>query len=282
MSYAVTGATGHLGGIAVRRLLARGIPAAQVVALVRDPARAADLAALGVDVRRFDYDEPTTLAPALTGVDALLLVSGSEVGRRVAQHTAVIDAAAAAGVHRLVYTSGPHADTSINPLMPEHAATEAYLAAAGLPHLVLRNGWYNENYVGALDEARATGVLLTATGEGRVASAARADYAEAAANALAGDETGVLTLTGDVAWTYDDLAALVAQVLGREVHAEHVTVEEKVARLVAAGVPEGGAAFGAGIDAAIAAGELGDLTGDLHRLLGHPTTPLADTLRAAA
>ena len=281
MTIAITGATGHLGGLVIAHLLRRGTPAAEIVALGRDETKAADLAAQGVQVRTFDYDRADALAPALAGVDGLLLISGTAFGRRFPQHRAVIDAAIAAGVGKLVYTSAPHADASINPVAPEHKATEEYLAASGVPHVILRNGWYHENYLAELQAAAQTGTLLTAAGDGRVASAARSDYAEAAAVVLAGEQAGgTITLTGDVAWTQADLAADLAAVLGREVQVQQVSAEEKVQALTAAGLDEGMAGFAAGVDQAIAAGELGDLTGDLSRLIGHPTAPLIDTLRA--
>ena len=278
MSLAVTGATGHLGGLVIDHLIARGTPADQLVALVRDPAKASGLADRGVQVRTFDYSRPD--ASALTGVDSLLLVSGTDFGHRIAQHAAVVDAALAAGVGRLVYTSAPHADASINPVAPEHKATEEYLVGSGLPYVILRNGWYHENYLADRDAAARSNQVLTASGDGRVASASRSDLAEAAAVVLAGTETGrTYTLTGDVAWSFDDLAADLATVLDREVTATYVTPEEKTAALTAAGLDAGLVGFAVGVDRAIAAGELGDTTGELSGLIGHPTAPIIDTLR---
>lgn len=283
MTLAITGATGHLGRHAIEYLLANGTPAAEVVALVRDPAKASDLSARGVDVRVFDYDRPDELAGALGGVTALLLVSGSEVGRRFAQHRAVIDAAKTAGVAKMVYTSIPNAQTSINPLAVEHKATEDHLVASGIPHIVLRNGWYHENQLAELSAAAETGVLVTAAGEGTVASAPRSDYAEAAAIVLAGDVTsGIFTLTGDVAWSQSDLVSDLSTVLGREIELRSVTAEGKIAVLTGAGLDADTAGFVVGIDQAIAAGELGEATGVLSDLIGHRTTPLVDTLRAAS
>ncbi len=281
MTLAVTGATGHFGGLVIDHLLDRGTPADQVVALVRDPAKASDLAGRGVEVRQFDYDRPDTAA--LAGVDSLLLVSGTAVGQRIAQHSAVVDAAVDAGVGRLVYTSAPHADASVNPVAPDHKATEEYLAASGLPHVILRNGWYHENFLADLEAAAHTGQVLTASGDGRVASASRSDLAEAAAVVLAGAEAGrTYTLTGDVAWSFDDLAGEFAAVLGRDVTAVRVSPEEKTAALTAGGLDAGLAGFLVGIDAAIAAGELADRPGDLAGLIGHPTAPIADALTLKA
>lgn len=283
MTVAVTGATGHLGQLVIEHLLARGTEPGEIVALARDPERAGALAAAGVTVRAFDYDQPDALASALAGVGSLLLVSGTAFGRRVEQHRAVIDAAKVAGVARIVYTSSPSADESINPVAPEHRGTEEYLAASGVPHVVLRNGWYHENYLGALQAAAQTGEVLTSAGAGRVASAAREDYAEAAAVVLASDEVGrTYELTGDVAWSFDDLAAHLTSVLGRQVVAHHVTPAEHSALLAAAGLDAGTIGFVTGVDAAIAAGELGRVNGELSTLIGHPTTPIIDTLSAAA
>lgn len=282
MTIAVTGATGHLGGLAITHLLRRGTPAEQVVALVRDVDRAGQLAALGVQVRHFDFDQPDALAEALADVDALLLVSGNALGRRAAQHRAVIDAALKAGVGKLVYTSAPHVQASVNPVAPEHKATEEALAASGLPHVILRNGWYHENYLRELEAVAETGVLLTAAGDGRVASAARSELAEAAAVVLAGPlDAGTITLTGDVAWTQEDLAADLASVLGRDIEVRHVSALQKADVLAQAGVDAGMAGFAVGVDEAIAAGELGEVNGELARLIGRQTSPLIETLRAA-
>lgn len=282
MTLAVTGATGHLGGLVVEHLLRRGTPAAQIVALVRRPDAAASLAAKGVAVRAFDYNQPDELAPALVGVDSLLLVSGNEFGKRAQQHQAVIDAAKAAGVGRLVYTSAPDADTSMNPVAPEHWATEQALAASGLAHVILRNNWYHENFLADLGTAAQTGEILTAAGGGRVASAARTELAEAAAIVLAGSQVGqTLTLTGDVAWSFDELAQDFAATLGRPVTARHVNATEKSDVLAAAGLDAGIIGFVVGVDAAIAAGELAGVTGDLSALLGRPTAPILETLRTA-
>ena len=172
-TYAVTGATGHLGRLVVDELLARGVPAADVVAVVRNPGKATDLAARGVDVREGDYDRPETLPGALAGVQRLLLVSGSEVGQRVPQHTAVIEAAKAAGVQRIAYTSVLRADSTSLPIAPEHVATEQVLRESGVPFTVLRNGWYTENYTGQLDRYLATGEIVGATANGRISAATR-------------------------------------------------------------------------------------------------------------
>lgn len=282
MTLGVTGATGHFGQLVIEHLLARGTAPGEIVALVRDPGRAGALAAAGVTVRAFDYDEPDALAAALSGVESLLLVSGSAPGRRVAQHRAVIDAANQSGVARVIYTSSPQADDSINPVAPDHKATEEYLAASGIAHVVLRNGWYHENYVPTVQAAARAGEVLTAAGDGRVASAARADYAEAAAVVLLSGEVGrVYELSGDVAWSFDELAADLAGLLGRDIVVHRVSGSEEASLLAAAGMDAGAAAFVTGVDAAIAAGELGRVTGELSTLIGHPTTPIVETLRAA-
>ncbi len=281
MSVVVTGATGPFGRHVVEGLLAAGVT--DVLAGGRRLERAADLAERGARVVELDYDRPETLAPALAGTDTVLLVSGSEVGRRVAQHGAVIDAATAAGVRRIVYTSAPHADTTDLVLAPEHKATEALLAASGLVTTVLRNNWYTENYVQQLRQAAATGQIVGAVGTGRVASATRADLAAGAVAVLTSDayDGRVLELTGDTAWTYDELAAAASQVLGRPVTYRDVTPDELRAALAAAGLDEGTAGFVVALDRNIAAGALADATDTLRTLLGRPTTPLVDGLAAA-
>ena len=287
MTIAVTGASGHLGRLVVESLLARGADAGAVVALARTTGKVADLAERGVVVREADYAEPGTLGAALAGVDVLVLVSGSEVGRRVEQHRNVVEAARAAGVSRVVYTSAPHATTSALVLAPEHKATEELLATSGLSTTVLRNNWYTENYVADVLRARETGEIVASTGAGRVASASRADFAEAAAVvALAAQRDGahdgaVYELSGDVPWSYDELAAAAAEVLGRPVAFRAVSPEEHHALLVGAGLDEGTAGFVVALDGNIRDGLLGEATDDLARLLGRPTTPLVDGLRAA-
>jgi len=287
MTIAVTGTSGHLGRLVVESLLARGAAPADVVALARSTEKVADLADRGVVVRAADYDRPETLDPALEGVDVLVLVSGSAVGQRVRQHGAVIDAAKGAGVRRVVYTSAPHADTSPLVLAPEHKATEELLAASGLSTTLLRNGWYTENYVGDVQQARETGEIAHSVGDGRVASASRADYAEAAAVvALDAHRDGahdgaVYELSGDVAWGFDELAATASEILGRPVTYRRLTPDEHRAQLLTAGLDEGTAGFVVALDGNTRDGLLAETSGDLSRLIGRPTTPLTDGLRQA-
>ncbi|MGO1316888.1 MAG: NmrA family NAD(P)-binding protein, partial [Cellulomonadaceae bacterium] len=224
-----------------------------------------------------------TVAAAVEGVDQVLLISGSEVGRRVAQHQTVIDAAARAGVRQLAYTSLTRADTSTLPLAPEHLATERAIAAAGLPATILRNDWYAENYLPDLQGARAAGEIVAGAGDGRVAAAARADYADAAAVVLLDPvHTGqVYELAGDAALSYDEIAAAIGSVIGREVTYRRLNHDEQVAALEASGLDEATAGFVAGLDAGIAAGDLDSDDHTLARLIGRPTTPLVEALRAA-
>lgn len=277
MTIVVTGATGHLGRLTVDALLDRGVPAADIRALGRSAERLAPLAARGVQTAVIDFGKPETLDAAFAGADALLLVSGSEVGQRIPQHRNAIDAAVRAGVGRIVYTSAPHADDTDLVLAPEHAETEKLLAASGLPVTVLRNNWYTENYTGQLDVASATGELVGSAATGRVASASRKDYAEAAAVVLTtdGHDGAVYELAGDVAWTFDDLAAAIGELLGRPVAYRSVTPEEHGAALREAGLDEGTAGFVVALDGNIRDGALADATGTLSELIGRPTTPLA-------
>lgn len=281
MTILVTGATGQLGRLIIASLLERGATADQIVAGARDVSKAADL---GVRAVHLDYTDPASVAAALEGVDSVILVSGSEVGQRVAQHRAVIDAAAAAGVTKFVYTSAPKATTSDLVLAPEHKATEEAIAASGLPAVILRNNWYTENYVRDLATAAQTGVLSAGVGDGRVASASRKDFADAAAVVLLEDgHIGeVYELGGDVAWNYADLAAAFSEISGREVAYVPVTFDEQIASLRGLGLDEGTAGFVAALDAGIRNGALADTDGTLARLIGRPTTPLIEGLRAAA
>jgi NAD(P)H dehydrogenase (quinone) len=284
MTLLVTGAAGHLGRLVVEALLARGVPASEIRAGARNTAKVADLAERGVQAVRLDYDEPQTVADAVAGVERVLLISGSAVGQRVAQHRAVIDAAAAEGVAQLVYTSAPHATASALVLAPEHKATEEAIAASGLPATILRNNWYTENYLGTLAQAGETGVVASSTGSGRVASASRRDFAEAAAVVLTSDGHlgAVYELGGDVAWDFAELAAAIGEVLGREVAYVPQTPEQQLAALEAAGLDAGTAGFVVALDGNIRDGLLGEVTGELSRLIGRPTTPLVEGLRAGA
>ena len=281
MTILVTGATGNLGRLIIAGLLERGADPQSIVAGARNTAKAADL---GVRVVHLDYTDAASVATAVEGIDTVVLVSGSEVGQRVAQHRAVIDAAKSAGVSKLVYTSVPKATTSDLVLAPEHKATEELIAAAGVPAVILRNNWYTENYVADLTRSAETGVLAAGAGDGRVASASRRDFAEAAAAvALEDGHIGeVYELAGDVAWTYSDLAATFSELTGREVSYVRLGFDDQVAALREAGLDEGTAGFVAALDAGIKDGALADTDGTLARLIGRPTTPLLEGLRAAS
>ncbi|MRX44467.1 SDR family oxidoreductase [Agromyces kandeliae] len=281
MTILVTAASGHLGRLVVEALLERGAAPADVIAASRDTSRIADLAARGIRTVELDYARPETIAPALEGVDALLLVSGTAFGERVDQHRNVIEAAKAAGVAKLAYTSGPNADTSDLVLIPEHRGTEEVIAEVGVPAVILRNNWYTENYAQDVAVAASTGVIAAATGTGRVASAPRRDYAEAAAVVLLeeGHVGEVYELGGDEPWTFAELAAAASAVLDREVAFVDQAPEERIASLIAVGLDEGTAGFVAAIDEGIARGDLAESDGTLSRLIGRPTTPLVDALR---
>ena len=283
MTIAVTAATGQLGTLVVDALLERTTPD-QIVAIARDAAKAEPLAAKGVEVRIASYDDPTALQNALAGVDQVLLISGNEFGQRAQQHRNVIDAAIINDVSRIVYTSAPQVDTSTLPVAPEHLATEQYLASTDVEHVLLRNNWYHENYASSVETAAATGSVLTSAGDGRVASASRQDFAEAAAVVLTtdGPVKQVYELAGDVAWTHSDLAAALAEVLGKPVEVANVSADEQSAILASAGLDGGLVGFIVGVDAGIKQGDLELATGDLGSLLGRPTTPIVETLRALA
>jgi NAD(P)H dehydrogenase (quinone) len=281
-TYAVTGASGPFGRAAIEELLTRGVPASDLVAIVRTPSKAADLAERGVQVREGDYSRPETLPAALAGVQRLLLVSGSEVGARVPQHTAVIDAAQAAGVERIAYTSILNADDTSNPLAGEHQATEQALRASGIPVSLLRNGWYTENYTGQLGRYLERGELVGATGGGKISAAPRADFAAAAVTALLSDDDGdAVYELGGQPFTFDELAATISDVTGTKVAHRDLSVADLQAELEQHGLDAGTAGFVAGLDASIAAGDLETDSEDLARLLGRPATPLAEVVRAA-
>lgn len=283
MSLVVTGATGHLGHLVVEELLARGVDPHTVVAAGRNPQKLAGLAELGVRTAVIDYADPDSLTRAFADAETVLLISGSEVGQRVVQHTNAIDAAKAAGVRRVVYTSAPKADATDLVLAPEHRATEQVLRGSGLAFTILRDNWYTENYGQALEQARATGVLASSAGDGRIASAPRADYAAAAAAVLTtdGHDGAVYELGGDEPWTQADLAAAISEVIGPPVTYQPLSPEEHLAVLTGAGLDEGTAQFVVALDANTRDGALAGGSHELSTLIGRPTTPLVDGLRAA-
>ncbi|MEH0557295.1 SDR family oxidoreductase [Streptomyces sp. B21-101] len=282
MNIVVTGATGNLGRHVVEQLLEK-VPAEQITAVVRDEARAADLAARGVRLAVADYNAPETFDGLFAAGDKVLLVSGNEFDKgRVGQHKVVIEAAKAAGVALLAYTSAPGSLTAA--LADDHKGTEAALLESGVPYSLLRNGWYNENYTEQLAPVLQTDAVTQATGEGRVASAARADYAAAAVAVLTGEghENTTYELSGDTAWSFAEYAAELSRQTGREITYNAVSVDDFVGILTThAGLPGPFAAILGGVEASIAKGELAGTSGDLSRLTGRPTTPIADSIALA-
>ncbi|WP_243303797.1 SDR family oxidoreductase [Geothrix oryzisoli] len=278
----VTGATGQLGRLVLQSLL-KQVPAGQLVAAVRSPEKAQDLAALGLQVRRADYSHPETLAEAFRGAGKVLLISSSELGQRSTQHRAAIDAAKAAGVQLLAYTSLLRTDTTPLPLGLEHRQTEEYLKASGLPFVLLRNGWYTENYTASIPPSLQHGVFLGSAGDGKIASAARADYAEAAAAVLLKpDQAGrVYELAGDTAYTLADLAAEIARQAGKPLTYQNLPEAEYLAILIGAGLPEPIARLLAESDTGAAKGGLFDDSRTLSRLIGRPTTPMSTSVAEA-
>ncbi len=282
MKIAVTGANGKLGRLVIQGLLETQAPE-DIVAVVRNEAKAADLAALGLSVRVASYEDVPALEAAFAGVDKLLLVSSNEVGKRIPQHQNAIDAAKSAGVKHVVYTSAPKATTSKLILAPEHKATEEYLTSSGLDYTVLRNGWYTENFLQLVETAKQTGTIVSAAGDGRVASASRADYAAGAVAALLGEGHAgkVYEFSGDYAWDYNELAAAVTEIIGKPVTYQPVDGPTLVNILLGAGLEKPTAEFVATLDENTAAGLLAETTGELSTLIGRPTTPLEEGLRAA-
>lgn len=277
--YAVTGATGQLGRLVIATLKDKGF-ADQTIALVRDPAKAADL---GVQVRPFDYDKPEQLSAALTGIDRLLFISGSEVGKREAQHRAVIAAARQAGVKQIVYTSLLHADISEIALAPEHRATEEALKQSGIDHVILRNSWYTENYTGSLGAALANGAIVGSTGNGKLTTASRPDLAEAAVAVLTADghSGNTYELANDEPFTLADLADELSRQSGKTVVFSHLPKSEYAKILEGIGLPTPAAELIADSDEKAASGALYDDSRALSRLLGRPTQSLAEAVRLA-
>lgn len=279
MSIAITGATGQLGAIVVAKLKEK-VAAEEIIALVRSVDKGAGL---GVKTRAFDYSHPETLSPALQGVDTLLLISGSEVGQRSAQHKNVIEAAKQAGVKWIVYTSLLHADKSTLNLAQEHLDTEAALKKSGIPFTILRNGWYTENYTGSIGGAIANGAFVGSAGNGKISSAPRYDYAEAAVNVLTteGHAGKTYELAADAPYTLADLAAEISKQTGKNIPYQNLSESEYAGILTNAGLPAWLAGAFASWDTGASKNDLFDDGKQLSKLLGRPTTALATVVAAA-
>lgn len=277
MKIGITAATGQLGNIVVEELKKR-VPAENIVALVRNTGKAASL---GVEAHYFDYSKPETMGDSLAGIDRLLLISGSEIGQRVEQHNNVIQAAKEAGVKWITYTSVLHADTSILSLAPEHVETEKILKESGIEYTILRNGWYSENYTASIPGAIGGGAFLGSAGNGKISSAARADYAEAAAIILS-DETykgNVYELAGDEYYTLESLATEISKQTGKNIPYNNLPEEEYANILKNIGLPEGLAIGLANWDVSASEDALFDDSKQLSEILGRPTTPIADSIK---
>lgn len=279
MKIGVTGATGQLGRLVVEKLKNR-VNTDGLVALVRSPDKAANL---GIEARAFDYTQPASLTGALEGIDHLLIISGNEVGQRKIQHENIINAAKSAGVKWIVYTSLLHADTSSLSLAAEHLATEELLKGSGIQYTILRNGWYTENYTAAIPGALAAGVFVGSAGEGKISSASREDFAEAAAVVLtsSGHHGKVYELAGDDAYTLNDLAAELSNQSGKHIPFNNLPEEEYSAVLKSFGLPAGIAQAIASWDVGISQGDVFDDGKILSGLIGRPTTSLTQVVKKA-
>jgi NAD(P)H dehydrogenase (quinone) len=278
----VTGATGQLGHLVIASLLKK-VPASHIVAAVRNVEKAKDLAAMGVQVRHADYNQPASWDVALKGAEKVLLISSSEIGQRAKQHQSVIDAARRAGVRLLAYTSILHADTSPLGLAAEHKDTEAALRASGVPFVLLRHGWYTENYTTGIPNALAHGAVYGCAGDGRIASATRADYAEADVAVLTAENQAgkVYELAGDTSYTLSELAAEIARQSGKSIGYVNLPEAEYKNVLLKVGLPEPVAALLSDSDTGVSKGGLFDDGHQLSKLIGRPTTALATAVKAA-
>ncbi|GAA3020652.1 SDR family oxidoreductase [Streptomyces fulvorobeus] len=280
----VTGATGQFGHQVIEHLLRRGVPAGRIAAAVRTPAKAADLAARGVEIRLADYERPETLLAAFANADKLLLVSSTGPDDiRIVQHRAAVEAAAKAGVGLIAYTSVTAAPTSPLGLARVHRDTEQAIADSGLPAVLLRNGWYTENYTATLPDAVERGAIAGSAGQGRIASATRADFAEAAAVVLTRDDQSakVYDLTGDTAWSLPELATESAAQSGKRVTYADLPAQQYRQILTGAGLPDFVTDLIVDADVQVSHGALAHITTDLSGLLGRPTTPLSTAVAQA-
>lgn len=278
----VTGATGQLGRLVIASLLEK-VPKSQIVAVVRNVEKAKDLAALGIQIRQADYNQPDKWDAALQGADKLLLVSSSEIGQRVQQHKNVIDAAKRTGVKLLAYTSVLHADKSALGLAGEHRDTEAAIRASGIPFVILRNGWYTENYTMGVNTALALGAVYGCAGDGRISSAARADYAEAAAVVLTSENQAgrIYELAGDTSYTLSEFAAEISRQSDKTINYVNLPEAEYKKALLNAGLPEVLAELLANSDTGVSKGALFDDDKQLSKLIGRPTSALETAVSAA-
>lgn len=279
MKIGITGATGHLGRLVVNKLKEK-VQTDNIVALVRTPSNAADL---GIEAREFDYDKPEALPEALKGIDTLLLISANIIGQRTRQHTNVVNAAKQAGIKWILYTSVLRADTSSLTLADEHRETEAAIKSSGIPYTILRNGWYTENYLASADGAIKSGAFIGCAGDGKISSATRADFADAAVTILTGDgHIGkIYELAGDDYYTLSDLAAEISRQSGKNIPYINLTESEYAEKLKSFGLPEDLAKEIASWDASAGRGDLYDDSHRLSAFIGRKTTPLADAVREA-
>jgi len=279
MKIGITGATGQLGKLVVDQLKGK-VGKDSIVALVRNPEKAKEL---GVESRSFDYDKPEGIAEQLKGIDRLLLISANEIGQRARQHKNVIDAAKSAGIKWLVYTSLLHADSTTINLAGEHLETEKLLKDSGVDYTILRNGWYTENYTGSIQGALAGGAFIGSAGSGKISSAARLDYAEAAANVLT-DESykgKVFELAGDKSYTLHDLAAEISKQTGKDIPYKNLPETEYAEILEIFNIPKVFADGIASWDVSASKGDLFDDSQQLSKLIGRPTTPMAESVKSA-
>lgn len=280
MKIAITGATGQLGHHVIQSLLTK-TDAQNIIALVRDPSKAQDLKTQGIELRHFDYDRPETLAPALTGVDKLLLISANEVGSRTPQHQAVIQAAQQSQVPYIAYTSLLKADTSPLGLSQEHRETEALIKNSGLSYTFLRNNWYTENYLAGLSHVIESGILYGAANEGKISSASRIDYAEAAATVLVneGHDNKTYELAGSTSYTLKDLAGAISEVSGKPVQYQNLTADQYHQALSQAGLPTGLVDVIVDADVQTQSGAMFSDIKDLEKLIGHTTTSIQQEIK---
>ena len=282
MKIAITGATGQLGFIVIEKLLLQ-TEANNIVALVRNPAKATHLTAQNIEVREFDYDRPETLVPALSGIDKLLLISANEVGRRTPQHKAVINAAKVAGVPYLAYTSLLRADTSPLGLAQEHRETEKLIQDSGITYTFLRNNWYSENYLAGVAHTIEIGTLFGAAQDGRISSASRIDYAEAAAKVLTSTvhDNQTYELAGSESFTRADLAQFISQATHKPVIYQNLSADDLRQCLIQASLPSHLIDVIVDADVQTAKGAMYSNSKDLEQLIGHKTTSIQDSIKAA-
>jgi len=279
----VTGAGGQLGQLVIKHLLERDVAPGRIIAGTRSPEKVSDLAAAGIEVRKADFEDLRGLTEAFSGARTVLIISTDALDgtdTRLKQHRNAVSAAVAADVKRLAYTSLPNPGSSLLTFAPDHLGTEQAIKDTGLPYVIFRNGWYQENLLRVLPNALKSGQWHSAAEGGRTSYVSREDIAEAIAAALAGSTSGsrTYTLTGSEALTTTEIGRLASRATGKPLSVVHVTDGQLATGLKTADVPEIFVSVLLSAEAEMRAGNLSIVTDHVESLIGRPPRRIAEYL----